>query len=390
MKLATSIIIFFLAILALVAEFVLYMIMGMGSAFSGDMSALEGTAFFFVSLMILTAVTGVLAPVSALVELVVKKENIGLYIMLSVLGFVAIGLVVFATSERMQNKQALQSSDDSTGLSNDENGKIIGSDEGEKPMQGWRLSESTSVMDDSKAVALSLRAEEKIFVEGARFTPVLMIRCKENTTSTYIILRNIGGHNDDNQVRVRFGIRPPVRQVWSASTDRSALFSPSPISIAKELQLVERFLFEYTPPNSSPKIVSFDVRGLDQHLEELAGACGWGKEKEAKRIARRNQEAARREAHRNKWAIHIDINAVKNISLVTTIDEVNEDSFFLSKDQGKHIDANTSVRMLLLSPYWPSELTLRLNGKLWEPEWVPPATESGDYTLTITLNNTAD
>ena len=119
MKLATSIIIFFLAILALVAEFILYMIMGMGSAFSGDMSALEGTAFFFVSLMILTAVTGVIAPVSALVELVVKKENIGLYIMLSVLGFVAIGLVVFATSERMQNKQDIQSSAESTGLSND-------------------------------------------------------------------------------------------------------------------------------------------------------------------------------------------------------------------------------------------------------------------------------
>ena len=123
MKLATSIIIFFLAILALVAEFILYMIMGMGSAFSGDMSALEGTAFFFVSLMILTAVTGVMAPVSALVELVVKKENIGLYIMLSVLGFVAIGLVVFATSERVQNKQDIQSSAESTGLSNDENGK---------------------------------------------------------------------------------------------------------------------------------------------------------------------------------------------------------------------------------------------------------------------------
>jgi len=73
MRLGTSIIIFFLAIIALVAEFVLYMIFGIGAAFSGDISNLSGTVFFFVGLMMMTGVIGVLAPICAVIEMIVKK-----------------------------------------------------------------------------------------------------------------------------------------------------------------------------------------------------------------------------------------------------------------------------------------------------------------------------
>lgn len=98
MKFGTSIMIFFLAIIALVAEFILYMIFGLGAAFSGDLSTLSGIAFFFVSLMVLTAATGVLAPICALVELIVKKKNVGEYTMVSILGLILVGLVVFSAT----------------------------------------------------------------------------------------------------------------------------------------------------------------------------------------------------------------------------------------------------------------------------------------------------
>ena len=73
MKFGTAIIIFFVAIIALVAEFILYMIFGIGAAFSGSMSSLAGTAFFFVTLMVLTVATGVLAPICSVIELVLNK-----------------------------------------------------------------------------------------------------------------------------------------------------------------------------------------------------------------------------------------------------------------------------------------------------------------------------
>jgi hypothetical protein len=73
MKFGTAIIIFFVAIIALVAEFILYMIFGIGAAFSGSMSSLAGTAFFFVTLMVLTITTAVLAPICSIIELVLNK-----------------------------------------------------------------------------------------------------------------------------------------------------------------------------------------------------------------------------------------------------------------------------------------------------------------------------
>lgn len=77
MKFGTAIIISLLSIISLVAEFILYMTLGISFAISGDLTTLSGFAFFFISLMILTAATGLLAPICALFELIVKKKNIG-------------------------------------------------------------------------------------------------------------------------------------------------------------------------------------------------------------------------------------------------------------------------------------------------------------------------
>ena len=98
MKFGMSIMVFFLAIIALVAEFILYIVFGIGPALSGDLTKLSGTAFFFVSLMVLTAATGVLAPICALVELIIKKKNIGVYTMVSILGLILVGLVIFSAT----------------------------------------------------------------------------------------------------------------------------------------------------------------------------------------------------------------------------------------------------------------------------------------------------
>lgn len=98
MKLGTSIIIFLLALVALAAEVFLYFVSGISAlAIPDGASSILSVAHIFVLLMILTAAAGILAPVSALIELALKKENIGNYIfaisMFLVLGLYVIGLI---------------------------------------------------------------------------------------------------------------------------------------------------------------------------------------------------------------------------------------------------------------------------------------------------------
>ena len=97
MKFGTSIIIFFLAIITLVAEIILFMVFGLGATLTGDLSTLSGTVFFFVLLMGLTAATGILAPICALIEVIVKKKNVGVYTMVSILGLILVGFIFVST-----------------------------------------------------------------------------------------------------------------------------------------------------------------------------------------------------------------------------------------------------------------------------------------------------
>lgn len=73
MKFGLSIIILLLSIVALVAEFILYMIFGVGAVFSGDAFSLTGIAMFFVFLIVFTIAIGILAPVSSLIGFIIEK-----------------------------------------------------------------------------------------------------------------------------------------------------------------------------------------------------------------------------------------------------------------------------------------------------------------------------
>src|SRR5712691_3173810 len=53
-----GLIIFFLAIIALVAELILYFIIGLGAALSGSADSAKGVATIFVILMVVTALVG--------------------------------------------------------------------------------------------------------------------------------------------------------------------------------------------------------------------------------------------------------------------------------------------------------------------------------------------
>lgn len=94
MKLKDSLIIFLLSIMALVAEFFIYLITSISIGFSGDIGDIKYIVQFFIYLMIFTIAVGVLSPICALVELMIKKENIGTKILAVLLGLILILLFI--------------------------------------------------------------------------------------------------------------------------------------------------------------------------------------------------------------------------------------------------------------------------------------------------------
>ncbi len=94
MKLRDSLIIFLLSIMALVAEFFIYLISSISIGFSGDIGNITYIVQFFIYLMIFTIAVGVLSPICALIELVIKKENIGTKILAILLGLILILLFI--------------------------------------------------------------------------------------------------------------------------------------------------------------------------------------------------------------------------------------------------------------------------------------------------------
>ncbi len=100
LKFGTAILITMLSVTTLVAEFVLYFFFGFGAAMTENSSSVSGIANFFVGLMVLTAVAGIGAPISSLVELAIKKKNSGVYTFLALLGLTFIFLIAVNSSKK--------------------------------------------------------------------------------------------------------------------------------------------------------------------------------------------------------------------------------------------------------------------------------------------------
>jgi len=146
MKLKDSLIIFFLSIIALVAEFIIYMIFGIGTAFSGDIRSLSGIAVFFVSLMIFTAAVGVLSPICALIGFATKKEKIGNITLIILLSLVVIFLIVFSLNvgKTIKEVSTLEETEETTIESVEED---VGEEKTKEVIQDFYVNERLVIED---------------------------------------------------------------------------------------------------------------------------------------------------------------------------------------------------------------------------------------------------
>lgn len=148
-------------------------------------------------------------------------------------------------------------------------------------------------MDDSKTVALSVKAKQPIHGwPNKTVVPRLIIRCKEGKTDTYVETGMPAKPETGKTitVRTRLDDAKAVVAFWDQSTDNAALFAPDAIGLAQKLASTHRFLFEFTPFNSSPAIAEFETDGLEPMLSDISETCGWSKVLERRRKAALEQE----------------------------------------------------------------------------------------------------
>jgi hypothetical protein len=253
----------------------------------------------------------------------------------------------------------------------------------------WILHQQTSDLDGSTVVMLNLNAKNQIQGWLKAETPTLIIRCKEGKTDAYVVSNMPAnpeyGKFGDYSIRFKVDDAAPAKETWSASTDESALFSPSPKDFAKRLSGAHDLAFEFTPFQSSPATAHFDVRGLDGLLEKVAVPCGWGKAQEAaqaqqlaaqvaataeEKAAKEEQRKARELEHAQMWRLHVEVGAIdSNFVTLHYSADLEEDK---EVDLGimvtsKHIDGNKSVKLEIKWPEDPANLKVFVNGAALSP-----------------------
>jgi len=199
MKIGIAIIIFFVAIIALVAEFIIYMIFGIGTIFSGSANSLTGIAFFFTTLMVMTIATGVLAPICAIIQMVVTKimdiqkikshkqnkikelflKDIGTSLLLVFLTLILIFMIVFASvgmnavNSNSQNKGILDTSSTSqksNAVGNKETTDISSiapktQDAAETTLKIYTEQDVTNVVAEAKGMADNLEQKKAFYAK---------------------------------------------------------------------------------------------------------------------------------------------------------------------------------------------------------------------------------
>ena len=143
----------------------------------------------------------------------------------------------------------------------------------------WRVRTEVSPIDDSQNVYISLSAETPFKGWLKSELGTLMLRCKENRTSAFVVtgMAAQSGYrrHDQSETTIRYD-RDNAIKIWmNESTDNTALFFPNPISEIKRMMQHETMLFQFLPFNSSSSMTTFVIAGLSEAIVPLREACSW-------------------------------------------------------------------------------------------------------------------
>ncbi|WP_447782951.1 type VI secretion system-associated protein TagO [Enterobacter asburiae] len=140
----------------------------------------------------------------------------------------------------------------------------------------WQTSITTSPVDDSKNVILSLSSNDTITTPfGESVIPSIYVACREKQTDVFINWDVYLGLEQTSML-YRLDKQKAVEKQWSISTDTKAVFyRGNDIEFVKALAKAEKLFTRITPYNEAPVTATFDLAGLSEAMKPLQKACGW-------------------------------------------------------------------------------------------------------------------
>jgi hypothetical protein len=162
----------------------------------------------------------------------------------------------------------------------------------------WKVTTRRNPLDDQPIVTAMLDAEGPIQGWARSGIPTLVVRCQtprptdslirivqrlavQPGLDVYVLTRMppaVGNRESQFSIRVRFDDKPDM--IWTSgetTTDDSLFIAPvwatKMILTDRLLAQSRQMLLEFAPFNSSPVIITFDVRGFEQHEKQVLAAC---------------------------------------------------------------------------------------------------------------------
>jgi TonB family protein len=131
---------------------------------------------------------------------------------------------------------------------------------------GWEIDTSHAF------VGLSLSAINPDTSSHA-VTPVLIVRCRNSELQLYLATWSALAGDSATPVEIRWGTAAPQEVAWVSSQDHTGVFAPEPQTFLTQLLTSPDLSFEVHPTDASPKVITFDARGLDRQMPLLDAAC---------------------------------------------------------------------------------------------------------------------
>ena len=140
----------------------------------------------------------------------------------------------------------------------------------------WHVDRSKSKLDDSETVVLSTDALEAIPgpLQVKKVRPALIIRCSEGETDLFVSWGMFIGSRSV-EVTERIDSEKAVTASWGLSTDGKATFKDGPVPYIKQLMGHKKLLLQVTPFNENPRLVEFNITGIDEAIKPVQEACRW-------------------------------------------------------------------------------------------------------------------
>jgi hypothetical protein len=141
----------------------------------------------------------------------------------------------------------------------------------------WAVNSKRWGATQKKSIALELPALNRVPVWMRHVTPMLVVRCVAKQTEAFVFTESpiaMEPDTPDHTVRLTFDGEPQKSELWPDSVEHDSLFAPDGAAFLRRLMTAQTLQFGFTPHNSTPVVVEFQVNGLRSLIEPAAKDCG--------------------------------------------------------------------------------------------------------------------